>query len=176
MKKRSEKKKSAPAALLSLVLAAVLSAVLLLAGCSGGGGAQPDNYPYEPDTPAPAAHDGLFLSEHGSMRFNGAGDRVEIDFDAELAKLTGLPEGPQEGTYVFLSGDLPPHGSFPVRYDTAHEMQISAGGVSVVLDAGIASEDGSTGQVGVNVVTPERIPLLFHTDGRFVSVLFTKQE
>ena len=26
-----------------------------------------DNYPYEPDTPEPDPHDGLFTSEHGTL-------------------------------------------------------------------------------------------------------------
>ena len=159
--------------ILRMCLAVILAAILLSgAGCSGSGG---ENYPYEPDTPAPAAHDGLFVSEHGTMLFNGDGESVELDFDKELAELTGLPDGKQEGSYVFLSGNLPPHGSFPVRYDTAHELQLTVGGQSVVLDAGIAAADGSTGSVGVNIVTPERIPMLFRDDRGFFDVVFEKK-
>ena len=135
----------------------------------------PGNYPYEPDTPAPAAHDGTFVSEHGSMRFTGNDETVVIEFDKELAALTGLPQGEKKGTYVFLSGNLPPNGSFPVRYDIAHEMQIKVGGKSAVIDMGIASEDGKTGQIGVNTVTPERIPMLFSGDNGFFSVVFQKE-
>ncbi|MBP0970495.1 MAG: hypothetical protein J5753_00510 [Oscillospiraceae bacterium] len=153
----------------------VCAVQLLLGGC-GILGSEPDNMPYEPDTPAPAAHDGVFTSEHGSMRFNGDGTSLETDFDAELAALTGLPEGAQTGSYVFLSGDLPPHGSMPVRYDTAHEMQINVNEISVVIDMGIASEDGKTAQVGVDIVTPERIPMLFRQDGRSFDVMFIKDE
>ena len=159
------------------VLAGVMMlAMLLLAGCWGGPGSEEilDNYPYEPDTPAPAAHEGTFTSEHGTMTFPGDEQTVVIDFDEELAELTGLPAGEQEGTYVFLSGDLPPHGSFPVRYDTAHELQITVGETSAVIDVGIAAPDGSTGQVGVGVVTPERIPMLFLVDGKFFDVAFEK--
>ena len=157
----------------------VISIIILLLLCSACShtvkNENPGNYPYEPDTPAPAAHNGLFVSEHGTMSFSGDGEKIVIDFDAELAKLTGLPEGEQEGTYVFLSGNLPPNGSFPVRYDIAHEMQIKVGEKTVVLDMGLAAEDGKSGQVGVNVVTPERIPMLFSEDGRYFQVLFEKK-
>ncbi len=152
----------------------LLLAALLCVGCSRTG-SRPDNYPYEPDTPAPAAHDGVFASEHGTMTFSGDNESVEIDFDADLAALTGLPEGTHRGTYAFLSGDLPPHGSFPVRYDIAHELRITVDGQSAVIDMGIAAEDGSSGQVGVNVVTPERIPMLFRENGRFFHIMFQKE-
>ena len=156
-----------------LPLLALTAAMLLSSGCSGAGSG---NYPKEPDTPEPPAHEGTFRSEHGSMRFPGDGESIVICFDKELAELSGLPEGECEGTYVFLSGDLPPHKSFPVRYDIAHEMEITAGGQTAVITAGLASEDGKTAQVGRNMVTPERIPLLFLTEGKNVSILFEKTE
>ena len=134
-----------------------------------------DNYPYEPDTPAPDPHDGTFVSEHGTMVFNGDGESVTIVFDSKLSELTGLPQGETEATYVFLSGDLPPHGSIDVRYDIAHELQINAGDTSVVIDLGDAAEDGSTATVGVGTVTEERIPLLFRIDGKSVTVAFEKE-
>lgn len=151
-----------------------LVVLLLCIGCFGC--TKPDNIPYEPDTPAPAPHEGTFTSEHGSLRFNGDGESITIQFDRELAALTGLPEGEHTGTYVFLSGDLPPHGSIPVRYDTAHELRITVDGKSAVIDMGIAAEDGKSGQVGVNVVTPERIPMLFHQDGQFFHIQFQKEQ
>lgn len=151
----------------------VLAAALLFCGCSLLG-PKPDNFPYEPDTPAPDPHDGAFVSEHGSLRFFGDGERIRYEFDEELAEWTGLPAGEQEGTYVFLSGNLPPHGSFPVRYDVAHEMQITVGESSAVIDLGIAAEDGGSAASGVGIVTPERIPMLFQGDG-FFSVLFQKE-
>lgn len=135
-----------------------------------------DNRPYEPDTPAPAAHDGEFVSEHGSMRFNGDGKTVIIEFDAYLAGLTGLPEGKQEAAYVFLSGELPPHGSVPVRYDTAHELELSVGEQSAVIQMAVASADGKTAQAGVDTVTPTRIPMLFSDGERNFTVLFEKAE
>lgn len=133
-----------------------------------------DNYPYEPDTPAPDPHDGTFVSEHGTMIFNGDGKSITIDFDETLSSLTGLPAGKHEGTYAFLSGDLPPHGSIDIRYDVAHEMSITIDGQEVVLDTGIAAGDGSSGTTGVNIVTSERIPLLFRED-KYFDVVFNKQ-
>lgn len=153
-------------------LALIIALASLTAGCGLFRDGR-ENIPYEPDTPAPAPHEGVFISEHGSMRFFGDGKRIEIDFDSELARLTGLPEGKCEGTYDFLSGNLPPHGSMPVRYDTAHEMKIEAGGASAVIKLGIAAADGKTSSSGVGTVTPERIPMVFSEDGVF-TVMFEK--
>ena len=147
-----------------LWFAVLMLFVFLCGGCSHPG-PEPDNYPYEPDTPTPAAHDGTFVSDHGSMVFNGDGESIVIDFDKELSELTGLPEGSQKGKYAFLSGNLPPHGSMPVRYDIAHELEITVAGQSAVVDMGIAAEDGKSGQVGVNVVRAERVPMLFSGSG-----------
>ncbi len=136
---------------------------------------QLDNYPYEPDTPEPDPHEGTFVSQHGTMVFNGDGTSIMFDFDEELAGLTGLPSGEQVGTYVFLSGNLPPHGSMDIRYDVAHEWRISLDDISAVIDLGLASDDGSTAQVGIDIVTDRRIPLLFLKDGQFFSVIFEKE-
>lgn len=155
-------------------LISILLLLTLLCGCLCACGPGDDNRPYEPDTPAPAAHDGAFRSEHGSMRFNGDGKTVTLSFDNYLAELTGLPEGDQEAEYAFLSGDLPPHGSVPVRYDVAHELKLSLGDQSVVLDLGIATADGKSAQGGVDMVTPERIPLLFSDDSGWFTVSFEK--
>ena len=151
----------------------LLAVLVLLITCTACGW-EPDNIPYEPDTPEPAPHDGLFVSEHGTMTFSGDGESVVIDFDEELAELVGLPAGEQEGTYVFLSGDLPPHGSMPSRYDVAHELQITVGEQSAVIDVGLAAEDGKTAASGTGIVTPARIPMLFHNDS-FFSVVFQKE-
>ena len=152
----------------------LLAILFLLAGCSKPL-SETDNYPYEPDTPLPDAHEGTFVSSHGKMVFDGDGESIIIDFDKELAEAAGLPEGRQEGEYVFLSGDLPPRGSFPVRYDIAHEIQITADGKSAVIDLGIASEDGKSAKTGANVVTADQIPMLLSDDG-FFSVVFRKEE
>ena len=145
----------------------------LFTGCGIGAGSP--NMPYEPDTPAPPDHVGLFVSEHGTMVFNGDGKSVNVDFDDTLTELAGLSEGSFEGEYVFLSGPLPPGGSVDVRYDVAHELRLINGDEAVVVNVGIASEDGSTATVGTGMVTPERIPLYFDVDGKKTTFMFTKQ-
>ena len=140
------------------------------------GGQQYDNYPYEPDTPAPDPHEGTFVSEHGTLTFDGDGLVVDYDFDDDLAAWTGLPAGENRAEYLFLSGDLPPHGSVPVRYDVAHELSLNVLSNQVVIDLGIAADDGSTASVGVNMVTPERIPFLFRDEnGKWFTVMFNKK-
>ena len=153
------------------ILAAMAMLLSLCAACSGGNG----NKPYEPDIPVPAPHNGVFSSNHGSLRFNGDGESVTMDLDAYLAGLTGLPEGEHSGTYAFLSGELPPNGSVPVRYDAAHELRITTEGRSAVIEMGVAAEDGSSAQAGVGTVTPERIPMLFWEDGKCFDILFCKE-
>ncbi len=36
------------------------------------------DYPYEPDTPAPPPHEGVFTSEHGTMTISGDGEAVDF--------------------------------------------------------------------------------------------------
>ena len=158
---------------LAILIALLLLLSAVLTGCLGRG-SNPGNMPYEPDTPAPDPHEGSFLSDHGTMSFNGDGESVTIDFDEELAELTGLPAGKNEGSYRFLSGELPPHGSMPIRYDAAHELEITVGDVTAVITMGLAAEDGSTGTVGINTVTPERIPMLFRGETYF-DIIFQKE-
>ncbi len=165
MKKKNRKIK------FSLVLILLMS--LIIAGCGSTGGGP--NMPYEPDTPAPPNHEGVFVSDHGTMEFNGDGKTVKADFDSELTELIGLSESSFEGTYVFLSGDLPPVGSVDVRYDVAHELELQTENERVVVQVGTAAEDGSTATVGRDQVTPERIPLLFYIDGKNVTIMFNKK-
>lgn len=149
-----------------------LMIVLSVAGCKP---VKPDNIPYEPNTPAPDPHTGTFESECGTLTFNGNGKTIVCDLNREFADLTGLPEGKNEGNYVFLSGDLPPNGSVEVRYDVAHELEITVNDSRIVLELGIASRDGSSAQAGVDVVTANRIPILLKKDGKMVTVTFVKK-
>ena len=89
---------------------------------------------------------------------------------------SGLPEGESEGTYVFLSGDLPPQKSFPIRYDAARELKITAGNVTAVMTAGTPSADGKTVQSGPGMITPERIPLVVFTEGKNAGIVFEKKD
>ncbi len=88
-----------------VLICTLLTAVTVMMGCGVGAGSH--NMPYEPDTPPPAPHSGVFVSDHGTMEFNGDDKTVIADFDSELAQLLGIPEGKQELTYVFLSGNTP---------------------------------------------------------------------
>ena len=164
--KRTLSRRNGIALVMSLLLA-----VTMLTGCVGAGS---PNMPYEPDTPAPDPHNGVFVSDHGTMEFNGDDKTVIADFDSELAELLGLPEGKQELTYVFISGDLPPGGSVDVRYDVAHELRLSTADASVVVEMALVHEDGSV-TLGVDTVTPERIPMYFRTDEGPLNVIFYKQ-
>ena len=154
----------------AVVLAVMM---ILLTGCRP---VEPDNIPYEPDTPAPDPHIGIFDSDYGSMMFNGDGESIVIDFEKEFADMTGLPAGETEGKYVFLSGDLPPHGSVDVRYDVAHELEITVNDKKVILELGIASRDGKSAQSGVDTVTENRIPVLLTKDGKMMTVTFEMKQ
>ena len=154
----------------AVLLAAVIFYVLFVRSPRDNG-----NYPAVPDTPAPAPHSGRFVSDHGSLEFNGDGSTVIIDLDPELAELSGLPEGKQEGTYTFLSGNLPPHGSFDIRYDAAHEIRLTVGDTSAVIDLGIVTE-GGTVQKYLQMVTPESIPMVLYKDGKPAAVVFELQK
>ncbi|MCR5294269.1 MAG: hypothetical protein K6E30_03710 [Lachnospiraceae bacterium] len=152
-----------------LAAAVLFTALFFSYGCADTG-----NRPYEPDTPAPENHEGTFVSDCGSMTFNGDGETVVIDFNSELAALLGLPEGEQSGSYVFLSGDLPPVGSVEVRYDAAHEMKLTVGDQEAVVQMAVVSEEGSVVS-GVNTVRPDRIPMYFSEGGNRRNVIFLRQ-
>ena len=137
------------------------------------------NMPYEPDTPAPAPHEGVFTSEHGSMTFPGDGESVIIEFDKELADCLGLPEGKQKARYVFLSGEYPPHGNMQIRYDVAHMIRILTGEGSEIISAEIdigEYKDG-TFQTGTDHTTADRITFFVDWDnsGDWEAVDFIKQ-
>jgi len=159
--------------LCALAAAALLIVVFVCTGC-----ARSDNRPYEPDTPAPDPHDGVFSSGASRMTFNGDGSSVVLELDTGFAERTGLPAGRSEGTYTFIE-DLPPHGHVSVRYDTARDLDICIGAgderVMVTLDLGYAAEDGSSASSYIGMVTETCIPILI-SDGGFETILFTKTD
>ena len=121
-----------------------------------------DNRPYEPDTPAPSPHDGVFVSDHGTMTFNGDGETVLLDFDGDLAGWLGLPAGERAAAYEFRSGDLPPHGYVPVRYDTAMTFWITVGEGSGAVTVMVRVGEVVDGQfrTGTNCTAADRITFM----------------
>ena len=98
----------------------LLAACLLVFLCACGN----QDTPPDPGTPEPPAHAGVFTSEYGTMTFNGDGESITFDFTPELQEATGLPDGEQSGSYVFLFQ----HGQW--RYDKAERFRITASDVS----------------------------------------------
>ena len=95
-----------------LVLSIIMSVGLLVA-C--GNDTPPDD-----GTPEPDPHIGTFVSEYGTMTFNGDGESITFDFTSEFAEAAGLSGGEQSGSYVFLFQ----HGQW--RYDKAERFRITA--------------------------------------------------
>ena len=157
------------------IIAAVILAfsISTLAACGTLGGGAP-NMPYVPDTPAPDPHIGLFVSDHGTMEFNGDGKTVIYNFDKTLAELTGLPEGEHEAEYSFMSGPLPPTGSTPIRYDVAHELKITVGSDSATIDIGVVNNGSAS--TGTNCTTADRITFIYHADSGYYGVDFIKSK
>ena len=149
--------------------------LLILSSCVS----KPDNMPYEPDTPLPNNHNGHYVSKIGSFDFNGDGKTIIVNMDKGLAELFELEEGTYEGSYIFLSGELPPHKSEPIRYDVAHELEIDLninGEIySKVFNCGLVNEDSKTATVGTNVISEDRIPLLFEADSNIYNVIFVRE-
>ena len=92
----------------------IAAAIALLTGCA-------TEQPPHADSPEPPAHSGKFVSEYGSMTFNGDGESVIIDFQQELADATGMPAGAAEGQYVFTFQQ----GMY--RYDKADSFKLTIG-------------------------------------------------
>lgn len=92
----------------------IVAVIALLTGCA-------TEQPPAADSPEPPAHNGKFVSEYGSMTFNGDGESVTIDFLPELADATGLPTGAAEGRYVFTFQQ----GMY--RYDKADGFELIIG-------------------------------------------------
>ena len=90
------------------------AAIIFLTGCAA-------EQPPAADSPEPPANTGSFVSEYGSMTFNGDGESVVIDFQSELADATGLPTGAAEGQYVFTFQQ----GMY--RYDKADSFKLTIG-------------------------------------------------
>ena len=117
-------------------------AVVMLAAVLTGCFRIYDGPPKDDGTPEPPAHSGLFESEYGTMCFSGDGRTVTLDLGAEMAALTGLPEGKSDAEYMFMA-NTPPH-TYEYRYDRANEFRITADGVTVLLYNRMGVTDGET--------------------------------
>lgn len=107
----------------AIIMASVMLAVMLT-GCGTSS-----------DTPELKNHNGKYVSEYGSLTFNGDGKSVIVDFSPELLKVTGLSNG--EGTYRF-SNYL-----FKENYYDAMHLSIKVGKNTYRFDNGfvLTSED-----------------------------------
>lgn len=115
-------------------LAILLSAaflILCLCACK-------TEQPPKEDTPAPAAHDGMFVSDYGTLEFNGDGESVTVNISAELAQAMGLPENEFDGTYAFTFH----HNLW--RYDQAERFCITCGDVTAELVNDFTKTDENT--------------------------------
>ena len=124
----------------STAAAFILLLLLIFLASSCGRELPPDN-----GTPAPAALDGVFTSEAGSLTFNGDGRTVILDLDADFAQKAGLPAGWNEGVFVFLFRNE------EWRYDLAETVRFTAAGVS----RSFANAIGVTGENAVSFVLSE---------------------
>ena len=158
-----------------IIILAILISTLLSAGCSGPGA---ENIPYDPGTPMPAPHNGVFTCEYGSLTFNGNEESVITELDNSSGIFGDLPSGKLEGTYQFVS-NLPPHGWLPVRYDTAHNLRLrmtkDGKQYELLWDLGFLAEDGKTFTIYIGAVTENEIPVVLSTDGGRKQALFKKQ-
>lgn len=104
-------------------LAILLSALLMLCCLCACKTEQP---PKE-DTPSPPAHSGTFVSEYGTLEFDGDGESVKVSITPELAEAAGLPESEFEGKYAFTFH----HNLW--RYDQAERFCLTCNDVTAEL-------------------------------------------
>lgn len=160
-----------------LVLIILSICLFAFTGC---GATDSSNLPYEPSSEPPALHDGVFSSKYGTMTFYGDGKDVKLDLSEDFARMVNntLPSGTSFGTYSFVS-DLPPAGWTSVRYDTAHNLQLSVSADNdsyvSILNLGYPSDDGKTYSIYVDAVTEDKIPIVIDNNNSFQSVIFEKE-
>ncbi len=116
----------------------ILCACCLLAACGQADG------PPEADTPEPAPLEGVFVSDYGSLSFNGDGESISWDLDAEFAREGGLTAAQGQGAYVFLF-----HNE-EWRYDKAERFVILEGEIR----AEFSNVFGRTGEAAIVLALP----------------------
>ena len=158
--------------------------VLVLASCITAGillylkhrkDTAPVNDPSRTDAVLPPAHDGVFVSDFGTMTFNGDGRSVVIDAGEYFSVITGIPCGTSEGSYRFLSAADSSGERVPVLYDRAEEFEITIGSESYVLRTGIAVNNGNAVRNESGTIREDMIPFVFLDDHKFFDIRFEKQ-
>lgn len=84
-----------------------------------------DGPPKTIDIPPVENYNGKFVSDYGTMIFNGDGKTVEVDFTEDLLKIINLPAGKQEATYRFVA-NTPPH-KYDTQWDRASDFIVTIG-------------------------------------------------
>lgn len=94
--------------------------------------------PPKEETPVPPAHSGTFVSEYGTLEFNGDGESVKVSITPELADAAGLPESEFDGTYAFTFH----HNLW--RYDQAERFCLTCADVTAELMNDFTKTDEDT--------------------------------
>lgn len=127
---------------------------LLFTGCG------PKSYdgPPDPGTPEPPYHDGSFISEYGTMTFNGDGETVYIDFSPEYLEVLDNPPNEETYSYAFTW-----YSFGKCRYDVATEFKIHNGASDTSLDFSLYLEgEGTTkDRIAFSYPTPEKKIVVF---------------
>ena len=121
---------------------------LLFTGCG------PKSYdgPPDPGTPEPPYHDGSFISEYGTMTFNGDGETVYIDFSPEYLEVLDNPPNEETYSYAFTW-----YSFGESRYDVATEFNIhnNASDTSLTFSLYLEGEGTTKDKIAFSYPTPE---------------------
>jgi hypothetical protein len=126
----------------------------LFAGCG------PKSYdgPPDPGTPKPPSLDGIFMSEYGTMTFNGDGETVYINFSPEYLEILDNP--PNEATYSY---SFTWYSFGECRYDVATEFKLHNNESDTSLNFSLYLEgEGTTkDRIGFSYPTPDVQNIVF---------------
>ena len=132
--------------ILVLLLSVLLTVTLI--GC--GSEPPPDDGSKEP----PALNGAFQCRGYGRFVFNGDGKSIDMKVTKELADATGLPEGLNAGSYVFLfNGAL-------WRYDRSDAVQITVKGENYRVN----TLPGGTDEKRIELLTPDGKTFLFEKE------------
>ena len=136
------------------VLLTTIIICLLFAGCS------PKSYdgPPDPGTPEPPFHDGIFMSEYGTMTFDGDGETVYIDFSPEYLEVLDNPPNEETYSYVFTW-----YSFGKCRYDVATEFKLynDASDTSLNFSLYLEGEGTTKDRIAFSYPTPDVQNIVF---------------